>query len=127
MADDIFDGVDGGVEADQGIAGAKRQAPVDEQRDAAEIVGRDGSAAGARERAGQAQVRASLGGMGDLAGDVDQFVDVAQLGDGGGHDAGRPGRCRSISRAGGAKQVILQLAERQVRDDRERCRGRCRS
>ena len=55
QAGDVVHGVDGGVEADQGIAAAERQAPVDEQRDAARIVGGMIGLNARRQRAGQAR------------------------------------------------------------------------
>ena len=79
---DVLDGVDRRVDADQGVAGAERQAPVDQQRDAAQVVGRMVRLQARRERARAGPAAcAPWSDADDLAGDEDQLVHVAQLGD----------------------------------------------
>ena len=58
--------------------------------------------------------------MRDFAGHKDQFVDVAQLGDGRGHDPGESAAEPLDFGAWRAQQVVFQFADGQRRDGRKR-------
>ena len=57
-AGDIVHGVDGRVDADEGVAGRQRQPPIDEKSDAAQVVGGMIGLQSRGERARAAQKRA---------------------------------------------------------------------
>ena len=104
-----------GLSADQRIAAAQRQAPVDQQGDAAQVVGRMVGLQPRRQRAGQAESRASLAWHAEiLLGDADKFVYVADFGHGRGHYAGQgtSQACQLLRRV--REQAILQCADRPI-------------
>ena len=94
---DVVDRVDRRVEADQGVARRQRQPPVDQQRDAAQVVGRMVRLQARGQRAGQAQRRAGPAGARHFLRQQHQLVHVANLGHGGRHRPGqRPAERRDL-------------------------------
>ncbi len=130
-AADVLHGIHGRVDADEGVARPQRQAPNGKQCDAAQVVGRVVRLQARRQRARRSKKRARLGRVRNLAGDEDEFMHVAQLGDGGGHGAGEAAADAGHLGARRAQEVVFQLAHRPRRDARERPRwpnrpGPCR-
>ena len=101
---DVFDRVDGRIDADEGVAGSQRQAPVTQKGDSLRIVGRMIRLQSRRESARRTEQRSCPRRMADFAGDEDQLVHVAQLGEGGGHHAGE-GRSDSRDLVAGCRQA----------------------
>ena len=111
-AGNVVHGVDGRVQADEGIAAAERKAPIDEKGDAAQIVGRMIGLQARGERARQTQERAGSAGP--------EIFRAMQINSCTSHNfAGaaaitpvNPGPMRRISPLVGPQQVILQFAQR---------------
>ncbi len=117
---DVFDRVDGRIDAKNRVAGPQRKAPITQERDSLAVVGGMIRLQSRRESAGHAEKRSRAGRMADLASHEDQLVHVAQLRQRRRHHAGE---CAADSRdfvAGSLQQAILEFAQRQRGD---RCKN----
>ena len=116
-----LEAVGGGVDADDGVAGAEEQAVEDGGGDAARVVGGVVGLEAGGETAGQADGGAEAGDDADFAGDGDQVLHAHELGDGGGHLGREAGGEGGEGFGGGVvgEEPVAEVADGEVGDGRE--------